>query len=38
MAFAKPAWATVPLDPVIEELVTEGLPPVKTNGHAEAAA
>jgi hypothetical protein len=33
MAFAKPAWATVPLqpDPIIEELVREGLPPA--NGH-----
>jgi hypothetical protein len=38
MAFTKPAWATVPLDPVIEELVNEGLPPVKANGHAGAVA
>jgi hypothetical protein len=37
-AFTKPSWATVPLDPVIEELVNEGLPmPAKANGHAEAA-
>jgi hypothetical protein len=36
LAFAKPTWATVPLDPVIEELVNEGLPMPKLNGHAEA--
>jgi hypothetical protein len=41
LVFSKPTWATVPLapDPVIEELVNEGLPPVsKANGHAEAVA
>jgi hypothetical protein len=37
LAFAKPTWATVPLDPVIEEMVNEGLPMPMANGHAEAA-
>lgn len=39
MAFCKPTRATVPLDPVIEEMVANGLPmPAKANWHAEAVA
>jgi hypothetical protein len=38
MSFATPTWATVPLDPVIEEMVNEGLPMPMANGHAEAVA